>query len=112
MFWTILEHTLLDRYLIYSEMLLLFEEGNPPGFCMALTRVSSPERPFCQSISGDTLISYPSLLQLPELVKRKPENSFIMGHWFEPFDNEPRIKILEEAIEDVLDQMDYDLDNY
>lgn len=99
--------TLLDKYLIYSEMLLLFEEGNPSGLCRTLWLVTHPERCYFQG-------TYPhiSLFQLPELVKRKPEEVPIAGHWFKPFDNEPRIKILNEAIEDVLEQMDDDLDNY
>lgn len=114
LFYTI-ETTLLDRYIIYSEMLLLFEKEYPSGLCAAFSRVAEPERKLCEVASRgrySIYISYPSLFQLPELFKRKPKNTYSITYWFSPFHNRTRIKILKEAIEDVLEQMDYDLDNY
>jgi hypothetical protein len=93
-----MELTLLDRYVIYSELLLIHESMSPSGICssIGIFRTFDNMRPF-------------SIYSLPEIVKRRPKIS-IRGYWFHPFDQPPRIKILKAAIREVVRKMNYDLE--
>ena len=107
-----MELTLLDRYVLYSEMLIRHEDPNnyiyhfissPSGLCTSLARSLHSEKAYKYFI-------LPELKDLPEIWKRKPRHS--NSHWFTPFNHGPRIKILKAAIREVLRKMNYDFDNY
>ena len=101
---------LLKRYIIYSEMIVLFNQKHiyTSGFCKALEQIILAN-------SKDYLLysDWLSLNQLPELYKRKPlEYHKGTWFWFKPGSHKKRIELLKEAIGDVLTAMNDDLNNY
>lgn len=106
--------TLLDRYIIYSEMLLLHEKCKVNN-----NRSSSGRFGLCDSLHDvwwgnknryDLHKPLLYLRDLPELLKKRPKNHGV--YWFNPFDQYIRIKILKSCIREVIRKMKYDLDNY
>lgn len=106
--------TLLDRYLIYSEMLLSHEKVKVNN-----NRSSSGRFGLCDSLHDvwwsnknryDLHTPLLHLRDLPELLKKRPKKHDV--YWFNPFDQEIRIKILKSCIREVIRKMKYDFDNY
>jgi hypothetical protein len=108
------ELTLLDRYVIYSEMILLHEReivqsGNYSnmGLCNSLSELDLSLPYSAVNINIDNL---------PELVKYKPKrydegNNRWYPYWFSYRDQKRRIRILKKCIKSVVEQMEYDFDN-
>lgn len=96
------ELTPLQRYSVYSKMLTAFERENkwPPCFCYYLTYMFNVEELYAFPRKVSITID-----MLPELMSRKPQILVWDSYWFRPNVKQPRIKILKEAIEEVLTYM-------
>lgn len=114
MFYTI-ETTLLDRYIIYSEMLLLHEKAKIDNLTLAACKYG-----LCDSLLGvwwsnkniyDLHTPLLSLRDLPELYKKRPKKKY-NEYWFHPYNQAIRIKHLKSCIREVIRKMKYNLDNY
>ncbi len=105
--------TLLDRYIIYSEMLNIHEvikRFNEKGIAIRYYGL-------CDSlsvISWDNKRNFKQknihITELPELMKKKPKDTSL--YWFNPTNQAIRIKHLKSCIRSVVKKMNYDLDNY
>ena len=101
--------TLLDRYIIYSEMLIKHQlikthaKGLYYGLCDSLNTFSWDNK-------RNSTVKHIHISELPELMKKKPKDASL--YWFNPTNQAIRIKHLKSCIRSVLKQMNYDLDNY